>query len=131
MPVDTPLTSAQLVVRICLGLVAAIAIFGGSLQMILGQPDTSPRLDNVHRFMAGVYLSTGFIALWAAITVRQQGALIYLLALGVLMAGLGRVLSIAMVGVPEPKAVWLGYLTPELLLPFVMAIAHYMGTPKA
>ena len=130
MPADLPLTASQLVVRICLSLVAAIALFGGTVQMILGQPDTSARLDNVHRFMAGVYLSTGFIALWAAITVREQGFLVYLLALAILMAGLGRVLSIALVGMPEPKAVWLGYLAPELVLPFVLAIAHYMGTQK-
>lgn len=124
---EIALTTSQLIVRVCLFLVAAIAMFGGSLQMILGQPDTSPRLDNVHRFMAGVYLSTGLIALWAAITVRQQGFLIYLLALGVLLAGLGRVLSISKVGMPAPTAVWLGYLIPELVLPFVIAGAHYAG----
>ena len=122
---EIALTTSQLIVRVCLFLVAVIAMFGGSLQMILGQPDTSPRLDNVHRFMAGVYLSTGFISLWAAITVRQQGFLIYLLALGVLLAGLGRVLSISKVGMPAPTAVWLGYLIPELVLPFVIAGAHY------
>jgi len=130
MPVDVPLTPSQLVVRVCLFLVAAIAMFGGTVQLILGQPDTSPRLDNVHRFMAGVYLSVGFICLWAAITVRQQGFLVYLLALGVLFAGLGRVLSIAMVGLPEPRALWIGYMVPELVLPFVMAAAHYLGTRK-
>ena len=124
---ESALTTSQLIVRVCLFLVAAIAMFGGSLQMILGQPDTSPRLDNVHRFMAGVYLSTGLIALWAAITVSQQGFLIYLLALGVLLAGLGRVLSISKVGMPAPTAVWLGYLIPELVLPFVIAGAHYAG----
>ena len=92
---DTPLTLAQTIVQVCLFLVAAIAISGGALQFYLGQPDTSPRLDNVHRFMAGVYLSTGIICLWAALTVRQQGFLIYLLALGVLLAGIGRLVSIA------------------------------------
>ena len=131
MPVDSPLSTSQWVVRICLFLVAAIAMFGGTLQFVMGQPDTSPRLDNVHRFMAGVYLSTGFIAMWAGITVKEQGMLVYLLALGVLLAGLGRVLSISMVGLPEPRAVWIGYMVPELLLPFVIAIAHYMGTQKA
>jgi hypothetical protein len=131
MPVDASLSTSQLVVRVCLCLVAAIALFGGTVQMILGQPDTSPRLDNVHRFMAGVYLSTGFISLWAAVTVRQQGFLIYLLALAILLAGMGRVLSIAMVGLPEPKALWIGYMTPELVLPFVIATAHYLGTQKA
>jgi Domain of unknown function (DUF4345) len=124
---EIALTTGQLIVRVCLFLVAAIAMFGGSLQMILGQPDTSPRLDNVHRFMAGVYLSTGLISLWAAITVRQQGFLVYLLALGVLLAGLGRLLSISKVGMPAPTAVWLGYLIPELVLPFVIAGAHYAG----
>jgi Domain of unknown function (DUF4345) len=124
---DDPLLTSQLVVRICLFLVAAIAMFGGTVQMFLGQPDTSPRLDNVHRFMAGVYFSTGLINLWAAITIRQQGTLVYLLALGVLLAGLGRLLSISRVGLPKPTAVWLGYLIPELVLPFVIAGAHYAG----
>lgn len=122
---DDPLLASQLVVRVCLFLVAAIAMFGGGLQLYLGQPETSPRLDNVHRFMAGVYLSTGVISLWAAITVRQQGTLVYLLALGVFLAGIGRLVSISRVGLPKPTAVWLGYLIPELVLPFVIAIAHY------
>ena len=125
---DAPLSASQLVVQVCLFLVAAIAMVGGSLQMVLGQPDTSARLDNVHRFMAGVYLSTGLIALWAALTVRQQGPLVYLLALGVLLAGIGRLVSIAKVGLPKPAAVWLGYLVPELLIPFVMAGAHLAGS---
>ena len=125
---DAPLSASQLVVQVCLFLVAAIAMVGGSLQMVLGQPDTSARLDNVHRFMAGVYLSTGLIALWAGLTVRQQGTLVYLLALGVLLAGIGRLVSIAKVGLPKPAGVWLGYLVPELLIPFVMAGAHRAGS---
>lgn len=123
--VDDPLSLSQWTVRVCLFLVAAIAIFGGTLQMFLGQPETSPRLDNVHRFMAGVYLSTGLISLWAAITIRQQGTLVYLLAAGVLLASIGRLVSIRLVGLPKPTAVWLGYLIPELVLPFVIAGAHY------
>ena len=115
---------SQLIVQLSLFLVAAIAIVGGSLQLYLGQPDTSPRLDNVHRFMAGVYLSTGIICLWAALTIQQQGTLVYLLALGVFLAGCGRLLSIRKVGLPEPRAVWLGYLIPELLIPIVMVIAQ-------
>ncbi len=127
MAYDDPLLASQWVVRICLFLVAAIAMFGGTVQLVLGQPDTSPRLDNVHRFMAGVYFSTGLISLWAAITIRQQGTLVYLLALGVLLAGIGRLVSISRVGLPKPTAVWLGYLIPELLLPFIIAGAHYAG----
>lgn len=122
---EAALSTSQIVVQVCLFVVAAIAMFGGALQMFLGQPDTSPRLDNVHRFMAGVYFSTGLISLWAALTIRQQGFLVYLLALGVLLAGVGRLVSIAKVGLPEPAAVWLGYLVPELVLPVVIAVAQY------
>ena len=116
--------ASQRVVQVCLFILAAIAIAGGTLQMYLGQPDTIPRLDNVHRFMAGIYLSTGIIALWAGITVRKQRTLVYLLALGVLMAAIGRLISISKVGLPEPSALWLGYLIPELVLPVVMVLAH-------
>jgi hypothetical protein len=122
---------SQRVVQACLFLVAAIAVFGGTLQMYLGQPETSPQLDNVHRFMAGVYLSTGPISLWAAITIRQQGTLVYLLAFGVLLAGVGRLVSISQVGLPEPAALWLGYLIPELVLPLVIALAHTLTNRHA
>jgi hypothetical protein len=125
MTPDAPLLASQIVVRACLVLVAAIALFGGTVQMVLGQPDTNPRLDNVHRFMAGVYFSMGLICLWAAITIRQQGFLVYLIALGVLLAGFGRLVSIAKVGLPKPRGVWLAYLIPELVLPFVIAVAHF------
>jgi hypothetical protein len=117
--------TSQRVVQVCLFLVAAIAMTGGTVQMVLGQPETSARLDNVHRFMAGVYFSTGLISFWAAWTIRAQGTLVYLLALGVLLAGIGRLVSISRVGLPEPHAVWLGYLIPELVLPFVIVAAHY------
>lgn len=121
---------SQRIVRICLILVAAIALSGGALQLWLGQPDTTPRLDNVHRFMAGVYFSTGVISLWTALTIRRQGTLVYLLAFGVLMAGIGRLVSMSQVGLPEPAAAWLGYLIPELLLPVIIAAAHASTTRR-
>ena len=40
--------------------------------------------------------------LWAGITIRRQGTLVYLLALGVLLAGIGRLVSISLVGLPQP-----------------------------
>jgi hypothetical protein len=121
----------QRIVQICLFLVAAIALTGGPLQMVLGQPDTVPRLDNVHRFLAGVYLGSGFIALWAAVTIRQQGTLIYLIALNVFLAGTGRLVSMSIVGLPEPAAVWLGYLIPELLVPCIIVLAHLATSRRA
>ncbi|KRC28462.1 DUF4345 domain-containing protein [Acidovorax sp. Root217] len=130
-PPQSPITGRQRVVQVCLFLVAAISIFGGTLQMFLGQPDSTPRLDNVHRFMAGVYLSMGFIAAWAAVTIRQQGTLVYLIALGVAMAAVGRLVSMSQVGLPEPAAAWIGYLVPELVVPIILALAHRNPRPSA
>ena len=91
--------SASALSRLCLFLVAAVALLGGALQMFLGQPDASPRLDNVHRFMAGVYVSSGLINLLGG---RHHSPsrtrCVYLLALGVLLAGIGRLVSISQVG---------------------------------
>lgn len=121
------MSTPQRIVQICMFLFAAIALLGGTVQMVLGQPDTTPRLDNVHRFMAGIYFSMGLICLWVGFTVRQHDMLVYLIALGVFIAGMGRVLSISKVGLPQPAAVWLGYLAPELLLPLVVAVAHTLA----
>ncbi len=130
-PPQSPITGRQRVVQVCLFLVAAISIFGGTLQMFLGQPDTTPRLDNVHRFMAGVYLSMGFISAWTAVTIRQQGTLVYLIALGVAMAAVGRLVSMSQVGLPEPAAAWIGYLVPELVVPIILVLAHRSPRPSA
>jgi uncharacterized protein DUF4345 len=119
-----PLLISQRIVQICLFLFSAIALFGGALQMVLGQPETAPRLDNVHRFLAGIYFGCGLICLWAALTIRDQNTLVFLIAFSVFLAGCGRLLSMRKVGLPQPRAVWLGYLVPELLLPWVMAIAQ-------
>jgi hypothetical protein len=118
--------ASQRITQVCLFLVAAICLAGGTLQFLVGQPETSPRLDNVHRFLAGIYFSVGFISGWAAITIREQRTLVYLIAFGVLMAACGRLLSISKVGLPEPAALWIGYLVPELVLPFVIVFSHWV-----
>lgn len=118
------------IVQISLFSVGAIALFGGTLQMILGQPNTTPRLDNIHRFMAGVYLSMGMISIWTAWTVRTQSILIYLIALGVFLGAVGRLVSIAAVGLPEPASVWIGYLAPELIFPLIILIAQTVRNRK-
>lgn len=119
---------ARRVMQVSLLLIGLIAVSGGGLQMWLGQPETTPRLDNLHRFMAGIYLGSGLIALWAALTIERQGPLVLLLALGVLLGGLGRLVSMAVVGIPDPPVVWLLYLVPELLLPLVILLAWRADT---
>jgi Domain of unknown function (DUF4345) len=123
--------ASQRIVQVCLFLFTLIALSGGTLQMYLGQPETTPRLDNVHRFLAGIYLGCGFICLWTAITVRQHSTLVLLIALTVFIAGSGRLLSMSIVGLPDPPAVWLGYLIPELLVSVIMAAAQLTANRSA
>ena len=119
---NDPLSTNQQIIQICLFLLAAISLFGGALQMYLGEPETSPRLDNIHRFMAGVYFSMGPLAIWVAITIRKHNHLIFFLAFSVLMAGIGRLISMSIVGLPSE--IFLIYLIPELSLPFIMIISQ-------
>ena len=50
--------------------------------------------------------------------------LVYLIALNVFLAGTGRLISMSIVGLPQPSALWLGYLVPELLVPVIIVLAH-------
>ena len=122
MKKNAPLFANQRIIQICLFLLAAISLFGGALQMYLGEPETSPRLDNIHRFMAGIYFSMGPLAIWVAITIRKHNHLIFFLAFSVLMAGIGRLISMSIVGLPGE--IFLIYLIPELSLPFIMIISQ-------
>ena len=123
--------ASQRVVQVCLFVVAAVALFGGTLQTSLGQPETTARLDNVHRFLGAVYFSVGVICAWTAWTIREQGTLVYLIALGIFLGALGRLLSMSKVGLPEPAPLWLTYLGSELLLPVVIAVAHWASRHAA
>ena len=113
---------AQRIIQICLFLLALITLYGGALQMYLGEPETTARLDNIHRFMAGVYFSMGPLAIWAAITIRKQNELIYFLSFSVFMAGLGRLISMSIVGLPSK--IFLIYLIPELIFPIIMTVSQ-------
>jgi hypothetical protein len=127
---NQPILTSQRIAQVCLFLFAFIGIFGGTLQMFLGEPDTSPRLDNIHRFLAGVYLACGFISLWTALTIKKQDTLIFLLALGGLLGATGRLVSMNVVGLPEPNSVWIGYLSSEIIIPIIMIFAQLKTNQK-
>ena len=122
MKKNTSLLANQLINQICLFLVAAISLFGGALQMYLGEPETTHRLDNIHRFMAGIYFSMGPLAIWTAITIRKHNELIFFFAFSIFLAGIGRLISMSIVGIPGD--IFLIYLIPELSIPFIMIISQ-------
>lgn len=124
------LLGVQRITQTCLLLIGAIALLGGTLQMTLGQPDTTPRLDNIHRFMAGVYMACGIISSWMAFTIRTQNTLVFIIAIGVLLGAIGRLISMSIVGLPEPHGLWITYVLLEIILPFILIVAQILANRK-
>ena len=98
--------------------------------MYLGEPDTTQRLDNIHRFLAGVYLACGFICFWAAWTVQQQNMLVFLIALAGILGATGRLISMSKVGLPEPSTPWIIYVLVELVVPAIIIISQMVTNRK-
>ncbi len=124
MASPSPLLPTQRVVQVCLFLFAAIALSGGLRQIWLGLPGGPPRLDNNHRFLAGVLFGLGVICLWAALTIRTQGALVHAISATSVAAGIGRIVSMAQVGTPDPKLEFYSALAVELIVPVVMSLSQ-------
>lgn len=90
---------------ILLGLVALICFLGGINLMLKGAmkflPQQTPPqlvLDNLVRFLSGIYLGSGFLCAYASFNVAGLGNVIYFLGIIVLFSGLGRLYSRFKVG---------------------------------
>ena len=95
----------EIILRILLGLVTLICLAGGLNLMIKGAgsflPSTfqpQPVLDNLFRFLAGIYFGMGFLMSWVVIHFHDQNNLIYFVGLVVIFSGLGRLYSRIRVG---------------------------------
>lgn len=82
---------------ILLGLVAIICFLGGTNVILKGAmpflPEGTPPqlvLDDLVRFLAGIYLGGGFLFAYAALHVGALGKIPYFMGIMVLFSGLGR-----------------------------------------
>lgn len=94
-----------LTISILLGIVALICFLGGINIMVKGAMSFLPKetppqlvLDNLIRFLSGIYLGSGFLFGYAAFHVESLGNAVYLLGLIVIFSGLGRLYSRFKVG---------------------------------
>lgn len=90
---------------ILLGIVALICLAGGLNVLLKGAmpflpKETPPQLvlDDLVRFLGGIYFSAGFLFGYAAFNVAEIGNIVYFLALMVVCSGLGRLFSRIKVG---------------------------------
>jgi hypothetical protein len=87
-------------ITIILGIISIICLLGGLNILLKGAgyflpKETPPQivLDNVVRFMAGIYFGMGFLVAWTALHLDQIHDLVYLLGIVVFCSGLGRLYS--------------------------------------
>ncbi|GAB1445663.1 hypothetical protein MASR2M41_13770 [Flammeovirgaceae bacterium] len=95
----------QLTLQILLGTVSLICLAGGMNLLVKGAgsflPETvstPPVLDNLFRFMSGIYFSLGFLMVWATFNVDKTNELNYFIGVVVMSSGLGRFYSTIKVG---------------------------------
>src|SRR5215467_15370098 len=72
----------------------------GTTSFLHGSVPPQPRLDNLFRFLSGIYIGLGFLMTWVIFHSRQTGDLIYLVGVVVICSGLGRLYSRIRVGSP-------------------------------
>ncbi len=82
------------------------------------------QLDNIYRFMAGAYLGVSGMCLWLVFTMDDQGTLVYLVALMVFLAGMGRVVSFLVYGIPDRR--YRMYAIAELSLSVLIVVLNYV-----
>jgi hypothetical protein len=97
----------ELALQILLGLVALICLLGGLNLLLKGAgpflPGATPppRLDNLFRFLSGIYFGLGFLMSWVVFHFHKVNDLIYFIGLVVIFSSLGRLYSKTKVGSAE------------------------------
>lgn len=120
-----------LVITIILILVSLIGLLGGLNILIKGAgyflPEQMPAqlvLDNVVRFLAGIYFGLAFLFAWAVFHISELSELIYFLGIIVLCAGLGRLYSRIKVGPSSTYLIAMMWL--EVTLGLLLIICQYL-----
>jgi hypothetical protein len=111
--------------QVLLGLFGATAIFIALLHIALGPasiPGSVPvnaTMDSEDRFYAVLFMAFGIALIWCVKDVERKARVVYLLMATFLAGGVARLISIAVVGLPNDFFVAMTAL--ELVLPFIYA----------
>jgi hypothetical protein len=120
----------EIVLQILLSLVALICLLGGMNLLIKGAgaflPETvgaPPVLDNLFRFLSGIYFSLGFLMAYVVFNFHQINDLIYFIGIVVVFSGLGRLYSRIKVG---PSTNYLKFIMIfEVILGIAIVVLQY------
>jgi hypothetical protein len=123
----------ELLLQILLGMVSLICLAGGTNLLLKGAssflPESTPPqpiLDNLFRFLSGIYFSLGFLVAWATYNLHQINGLVYLIGLVVICSGLGRLYSRTKVGSAGKYFDFI--MIFEIVLGISMIVLEYLRT---
>jgi hypothetical protein len=95
----------ELTLKILLGIVTLICLLGGMNLLLKGANYFLPKnvppqriLDDLFRFLSGIYFALGFLMAWVLFHIQHENGLIYFIGIVVIFSGLGRLYSRVKVG---------------------------------
>lgn len=95
----------ELILEIVLGIVMLLCFFGGSNLLKKGvkgfldeNSDPPQRLDNIFRFLSGIYFGLGFLMCWIIVHLPELRDIIYFIGIVVICSAAGRLYSTMKVG---------------------------------
>lgn len=95
----------ELFLQILLGIVSLICLLGGLNLLVKGAVSFLPKtitdqriLDNLFRFLSGIYFGLGILMAWVVFNFHKTNDLIYFIGIVVIFSGLGRLYSRIKVG---------------------------------
>lgn len=90
----------ELALQILLGIVSLVCLLGGLNLLLKGAhsflPKTippQPVLDDLFRFLSGIYFGLGILMAWVVFNFHEINDLIYFIGIVVIFSGLGRLYS--------------------------------------
>ncbi len=120
----------ELALQILLGILSLICLLGGANLLIKGAgyflPESTPPqgiLDNLFRFLSGIYLGLAFLLAWVVLNVHATNDLIYFIGIVVIFSGLGRLYSRVKIG---PAGKYFDYIMLfEIILGISLMLLQY------
>lgn len=121
--------------QILLSLVTLICLLGGLNLLLKGAGyflpanTVTPKLDNLFRFLSGIYFGLGFLLAYVVINIREINDLIYFIGIVVTFSGLGRFYSRVKVG---PSGKYLFFIMWfEIILGIAIIVMEYFRNATA
>lgn len=121
----------EITLQILLSLVALICFLGGMNLLLKGVHSFLAKdipnqaiLDNLFRFLSGIYFGLGFLMSWVVLNIPQVKDLIYFIGLVVVFSGLGRFYSRIKVGSAGKYFDFIMYF--EIILGLSIALLHFL-----